>query len=166
MITCYIALGSNLDDPEAQLQEAVSALGRVDGLRLAAASPVYRSAAVGPGEQPDYLNTVLAVITDLQPLDLLDALQAVEDRQGRQRDERWGPRTIDLDILLYGDQRIDLPRLQVPHPEMTRRNFVMVPLADICNPALRLPGGEDLGTLLGRCPDARLERTRIRLKTH
>ncbi|MBN7795782.1 2-amino-4-hydroxy-6-hydroxymethyldihydropteridine diphosphokinase [Parahaliea mediterranea] len=166
MITCYIALGSNLDEPESQLQEAVTALSRIEGLRLAAASPVYRSAAVGPGEQPDYLNAVLAVITDLQPLALLDALQAIEDRQGRQRGERWGPRTIDLDILLYGDQRIDLPRLQVPHPEMTGRNFVLVPLADICNPALRLPDGEELGSVVGRCPDARLERTRIRLKTH
>lgn len=166
MITCYIGLGSNLDDPEAQLQEAVAALRKVEGLRLAAASPVYRSAAVGPGEQPDHLNAVLAVITDLPPLALLDTLQAIEDKQGRQRLERWGPRTLDLDILLYGDQRIDLPRLQVPHPAMTERNFVLVPLSDLCNPSMKLPGGEELGTLVERCPDARIERTRVRLKTH
>lgn len=166
MITCYIGLGSNLDDPEAQLQRAVDALRELPGLRLAAVSHVYRSAPLGPpGEQPDYLNATLAAITDLPPLELLDALQAIEDAQGRQRTERWGPRTIDLDLLLYGEQRIDEPRLKVPHPAMAERNFVLVPLTDICNPALELPGLGELGELVERCPAGPLERTRIRLRT-
>jgi len=166
MITCYISLGSNLEDPESQLQRAIAALAAVPQLRLAVASPVYRSAAVGPGSQPDYLNAVVALITELPPLELLDALQAIEQAQHRVRDERWGPRTLDLDILLYGDRQIDLPRLQVPHPAMADRNFVMVPLSDICNPNMELPGGGDLGTFIERCPPGRLERTRIRLNTH
>ncbi|WP_116366275.1 2-amino-4-hydroxy-6-hydroxymethyldihydropteridine diphosphokinase [Parahaliea mediterranea] len=166
MITCYLALGSNLDDPERQLQDAVAALARLPHSRLAAASPVYRSEPLGPAGQNDYLNAVVALITELQPLALLDALQAIEDTQGRVRGERWGPRCIDLDILLYGDQRINEPRLQVPHPAMAERNFVLVPLTDICDPRLVVPGGSDLATLAQRCPTSRLERTRIRLKTH
>jgi 2-amino-4-hydroxy-6-hydroxymethyldihydropteridine diphosphokinase len=163
MITCYVALGSNLQDPESQLQAAVRALHALDGVRVAATSQVYRSAAVGPGDQPDYLNAAVALVTALPPLDLLDALQAIERRQGRVRGEHWGPRTLDLDLLLYGNQQIDLPRLTVPHPRLAERNFVLAPLADICSPALPLPGLGELGTLLERCPPARLERTRIRL---
>lgn len=165
MITCYIALGSNLDDPESQLQRAVDALREHPALRLATVSSVYRSAPVGPGEQPDYLNAVLAAITDLAPLELLDALQAVENAQGREREERWAPRTIDLDILLYGDEVIDDPRLQVPHPAMAERNFVLVPLTDICSPEMKMPAGKTLGELVEQCPPAPMERTRIRLET-
>jgi 2-amino-4-hydroxy-6-hydroxymethyldihydropteridine diphosphokinase len=164
MITSYVALGSNLQNPESQLQAAVAALDQLEDVRVAATSPVYRSAAVGPGEQPDYLNAAVALITALPPLELLAALQDIEDRQGRQRGERWGPRTLDLDILLYGDQHIDLPRLQVPHPRLAERNFALVPLADLCSPKLQLPDGSELGTLLEHCPPARLERTRIRLE--
>ncbi|WP_425468394.1 2-amino-4-hydroxy-6-hydroxymethyldihydropteridine diphosphokinase [Parahaliea aestuarii] len=165
-MTCYLGLGSNLDDPERQLQDALAALAKLPRSRLAAASPVYRSEPVGPDGQDDYLNAVVALITELQPLELLDALQAIENNQGRVRDERWGPRTIDLDILLFGEQRIDEPRLQVPHPAMAERNFVLVPLTDICDPRLVVPGGSDLATLADRCSGGRLERTRIRLKTH
>ncbi|MFV0276313.1 MAG: 2-amino-4-hydroxy-6-hydroxymethyldihydropteridine diphosphokinase [Parahaliea sp.] len=166
MITSYLGLGSNLDGPEQQLQSAVRALSRLPLSRVAAVSPVYRSKALGPGTQPDYLNTVAALITELEPLALLEALQAIESAQGRVRTDRWGPRTLDIDILLYGDQRIDLPELQVPHPHMAQRNFVLVPLSDICDLRLKLPDGSVLAKLAQHCPPGRLERTRIRLKTY
>lgn len=166
MITCYIGLGSNLDDPERQLQQALTALASLPDSRLAAASPVYRSEPLGPEGQQDYLNAVVALVTKLEPLPLLEALQGIENAQGRVREERWGPRCIDLDILLFGDRKVGESRLQIPHPGLAERNFVLVPLMDICDPRHRLPDGTDLATLAERCPGGRLERTRIRLQTH
>jgi 2-amino-4-hydroxy-6-hydroxymethyldihydropteridine diphosphokinase len=163
MITSYVALGSNLGDPESRLQGAVRAMQRLEGARVAAISGVYRSPAVGPGTQPDYLNAVVALITVLPPLTLLDQLQVIEHHHGRVREERWGPRTLDLDILLYGDELIDLPRLRVPHPRLAERDFVLLPLADICSPDLRLPDGRGLAHLIEACPANGLRRTRIRL---
>ncbi|MBA6413093.1 2-amino-4-hydroxy-6-hydroxymethyldihydropteridine diphosphokinase [Parahaliea sp. F7430] len=163
MISCYISLGSNLENPEAQLQQAVSSIASIARSQVAASSAVYRSAPVGPGQQADYLNAVLALGTDLPPMDLLDALQSIENAQGRVREQRWGPRTLDLDILLYGKQIINEPRLTVPHPAMSERNFVLRPLADICNQDFALPCGDTLGKLLQNCHGGRLERTSIRL---
>ncbi|MFV8819590.1 2-amino-4-hydroxy-6-hydroxymethyldihydropteridine diphosphokinase [Haliea sp. E17] len=164
MIPAYIALGSNLGNPLAQLQRAAGALDKLPGTRLAACSPLYRSAAVGPGEQPDYLNAVVRLDTDLQPLALLDALQAIEAAQGREREVRWGARTLDLDLLLYGAQRIDEPRLTVPHPRMTQRAFVLYPLAAVAGANLLLPNGEELGKLLATCPPEGLQRTTLSLR--
>ncbi len=146
-VLAYIGLGSNLGDPLWQVTTAVAELSDLPGTSLMAQSPWYASKAVGPGEQPDYINGVICLRTDMAPERLLDSLQALEERHERLREERWGPRTLDLDLLLYGDQVIDNLRLQVPHPWLTRRNFVVIPLADIA-PDLRLPDGTALDSVL------------------
>jgi 2-amino-4-hydroxy-6-hydroxymethyldihydropteridine diphosphokinase len=161
--TAWIGLGSNLGQPERQLRAATWALAALPGSELGAVSPVYRSRAIGPGQQPDYLNAVAALETALAPLALLDALQDIEQRQGRVRTVRWGPRTLDLDILLYHDRTLDQPRLQVPHPRLAERAFVLYPLQDIAGPNLLLPDGAELGKLVSACPGDGLERTTLRL---
>ncbi|QIB64870.1 2-amino-4-hydroxy-6-hydroxymethyldihydropteridine diphosphokinase [Kineobactrum salinum] len=166
MTRACIGLGSNLQDPAAQLQAAVDALARLPDSTLTAGSALYRSAAVGPGIQPDYLNAVAVLETALTPEALLDALQAIEQARGRRRTLRWGPRTLDLDILLYGDRQIRLPRLQVPHPAMARRHFVLYPLADVCDPRQPLPCGRTLEQLLAECPRQELERSDAELDYH
>jgi len=163
MTPAYIALGSNLQQPEQQLRGAIAALEALPGSRIEKVSAIYRSPAVGPGEQPDYLNAVLRLDTSLAPLELLDALQQIERDQGRVRDVRWGPRTLDLDILLYGGQQIATARLTVPHPAMYRRNFVLYPLAEICGDNLLLPDGKVLGTLVTACPRGSLVKTGLQL---
>jgi 2-amino-4-hydroxy-6-hydroxymethyldihydropteridine diphosphokinase len=156
MITAYIALGSNQQCPEEQLRRAVKAIGQLGGSRILQVSPVYRSAAVGPGEQPDYLNAVVALETGLSPGKLLQALQDIEHAQGRVRTERWGPRTLDLDILLYSDHIIATPELTIPHRAIAERNFVLYPLIDLAGREMVLPGGTDLDTLVANCPGGEL----------
>ncbi|WP_145190205.1 MULTISPECIES: 2-amino-4-hydroxy-6-hydroxymethyldihydropteridine diphosphokinase [unclassified Pseudomonas] len=153
----YIGLGSNLDAPAEQLRSALQALDQVPGTRLAGASALYTSDSLLPG-QPRYTNAVAALDTSLSPLELLDALQAVENEHGRVRTERWGPRTLDLDILLFGDQVIDMPRLQVPHYHMHARPFVLYPLAELVPADFRLADGRPLAQLLQACPFIGLER--------
>ena len=149
--TAYIALGSNLDNPQQQVTTALAAIAQLPRCELVAQSPWYHSAAVGPGRQPDYINGVCAIQTRLQPLPLLHALQTIEQNQGRVRNERWGVRTLDLDILLYGDLKLDTEELQLPHPRMAERNFVLAPLVDIAG-ELSLPDGRRLTQLLANCP--------------
>ncbi|MDH4567256.1 2-amino-4-hydroxy-6-hydroxymethyldihydropteridine diphosphokinase [Pseudomonas sp. BN414] len=154
----YIGLGSNLAEPVSQLRGALAALADLPRTRLAAVSSLYASDPLGPPDQPRYVNAVAALETELAPLELLDALQTIELAQGRVRkDERWGPRTLDLDILLFGQRRIDEPRLQVPHYHMHARAFVLYPLAEIAVD-LQLPDGRPLQTLLDACPFEGLER--------
>lgn len=145
-VRCYIALGSNLDLPASQLRSAVAYLQAAEGIRVAGVSRLYLSDPVGP-EQPDYCNAAVAIDTNLAPEALLDQLQAIEQAHGRERTIRWGARTLDLDLALYGEQLINTPRLTVPHKELCKRNFVLCPIADI-NPGLRLPRGEWLADLL------------------
>lgn len=152
----YIGLGSNLADPAEQLRHALKAMAQLPGTGLAGVSSFYTSDSLLPG-QPRYTNAVAALDTDLPALELLDALQAIELDQGRERLERWGPRTLDLDILLYGEHLIDVPRLQVPHYHMQARAFVLYPLADLA-PALQLPDGRLLSQMLADCPFVGLER--------
>ena len=159
MTPVYIALGSNLQEPARQLFLAVTAVSQLPESRIERVSSTYRSAAVGPGTQPDYLNAVLLLGTHLSPLRLLDALQQIEHAQGRVRGERWGARTLDLDILLYGDSQIDSERLTIPHPAMRQRNFVLYPLAEIAERNLVLPDGTDLDTLVAQCPGDKLVKT-------
>lgn len=147
MTLAYIGLGANLGEPLQQLQQALQQLDQLPNSRLLACSPWYRSVAIGPAGQPDYINGVCAIETSLPPLDLLDQTQAIENALGRIRKERWGARCIDLDILLYGDDLIDQDRLIIPHPEMLNRNFVLCPLADIYHQAT-LPGKHDLSQRL------------------
>lgn len=153
----YVALGSNLAEPREQIQAALDAFDRLPETRLVAVSPLYISDPLGPADQPRFVNGVAALDTNLAPLDLLDALQAIELEQGRVRDLRWGPRTLDLDILLFGEQLLDLPRLKVPHYHMQARAFVLYPLADLA-PNLRLPDGRHLPELLAACPFEGIER--------
>jgi 2-amino-4-hydroxy-6-hydroxymethyldihydropteridine diphosphokinase len=162
---CYIALGSNQQQPEAQLRQAVSAISQLADSQLGPLSHCYRSAAIGPGEQPDYLNAVLQLDTRLTPEALLDALQAIENRQGRTRTVRWGPRTLDLDILLYGTLALSTDRLQIPHPRMAQRNFVLYPLLDVAGANLMLPDGLELGTLVSACPRGELVQSDLDLAT-
>ncbi len=140
MIRVYLGLGANLDAPLQQLQQAVNALMQLPHSQLAAVSSYYGSKPMGPQDQPDYVNAVAALDTQLAPEDLLDALQRIELEQGRQRkDERWGPRTLDLDILLYGEAVLATPRLTVPHYGLHQREFVVYPLLELA-PTLHIPG--------------------------
>jgi 2-amino-4-hydroxy-6-hydroxymethyldihydropteridine diphosphokinase len=164
MTLAYVALGSNLCQPHIQLRKAVAALDALPRTRLEKVSSAYRSAAVGPGEQPDYLNAVALVATGLAPTQLLDALQKVERDQGRIRDERWGPRTLDLDLLLYGDSIVNSPQLIIPHPRLRQRHFVLYPLREISGSELVLPDGTALEMLLQDCPPTGLAKTRVRLR--
>lgn len=145
----YICLGSNLDDPLKQVTSALSELAAIADTELVAHSPWYRSRAIGPA-QPDYINGVAALTTALPAHALLDALQAIEQAHHRVHRERWGPRTLDLDLLLYDSEAIASERLTVPHPELEKRNFVLYSLADIA-PELVLPNGTPLESLLTRC---------------
>ncbi|TMK83883.1 MAG: 2-amino-4-hydroxy-6-hydroxymethyldihydropteridine diphosphokinase [Actinobacteria bacterium] len=147
-VRVYLGLGSNLGDRLGHLTEAVARLARTPGLAVTRTSRVYETAPVGP-PQPDYLNAVVEVITALDPKSVLELARRIEDEMGRERGERWGPRVIDIDVLLHGSARIDEPGLTVPHPRMHERAFVLVPLLELeADPVL--PGGRSLG-------DVRLE---------
>ncbi|WP_282177248.1 2-amino-4-hydroxy-6-hydroxymethyldihydropteridine diphosphokinase [Vibrio nereis] len=148
MITAFIAVGSNLSDPVGQAQNAIEALKGLPSSEFIQSSMLYSSTPMGPQDQPDYINAVVEIKTKLTPLELLDCTQAIELEQGRVRkEERWGPRTLDLDIILYGNEVIDSERLVVPHYGMKEREFVLYPLAEIA-PNLTLPCGSRLEDLL------------------
>jgi len=152
MSIAYIAVGSNLSDPVTQANQAIDALKQLPKSRFIATSSLYSSTPMGPQNQPDYINAVVAIETDLLPLELLDCTQAIEQEQGRVRkDERWGPRTLDLDIILYGNEVISSERLTIPHYGMRVREFVLYPLAEIA-PSLQLPDGTKLEELLKSVP--------------
>jgi 2-amino-4-hydroxy-6-hydroxymethyldihydropteridine diphosphokinase len=153
----YIGMGSNLADPAEQLRSAVEALAQLPQTELVGVSAFYQSDSLLPG-QPRYTNAVAALDSRLAPLDLLDALQAIENGQGRKRLERWGPRTLDLDIVLFGDRLIDEPRLKVPHYHMQERAFVLYPLAELAPADLHLADGRTIAELLAACPFVGLER--------
>lgn len=159
MTLTYIGLGSNLADPLTQIQAGIAALAALASDRLVARSPLYATDPVGPIAQPDFVNAVVALETEHKPLDLLAALQHIERRQGRARNgKRWGPRTLDLDILLFGQRQIQMPDLTLPHPQIRHRAFVLVPLADIAPLDLAIPGQGLLGELLHACPSQGIAR--------
>jgi 2-amino-4-hydroxy-6-hydroxymethyldihydropteridine diphosphokinase len=140
----YLGIGSNLGERIAYLQLAVDQLTATPGVTVLDVSPVYETAPVGGPEQPDYLNAVVAIETTLTAHELLRVAQGIEEEADRVRTVRWGPRTLDVDVLLVGDERVDDPDLVVPHPRMTERAFVVVPLADL-DPAWlsRIPPDRD-----------------------
>ncbi|QPK62203.1 2-amino-4-hydroxy-6-hydroxymethyldihydropteridine diphosphokinase [Methylomonas sp. LL1] len=157
-IEAYIGLGSNLNDPLRQIESAAEEIAKLELVEEAALSPLYASQPVGPQDQPDYINGVMRIKTRLTATDLLAQLQQIENRHGRIRMVRWGARTLDLDILLYGDQLINLPDLVVPHPELPNRAFVLYPLADLAPVGLTIPGQGNLASLLAACPAIGLDR--------
>jgi len=145
--TVYIGLGSNLDNPIRQVQLALQRLDALPLTQVIQRSSLYRTAPFGGLDQPDYINAVAQLMTHLSPLELLSNLQLLENLQGRIRKQRWGSRTLDLDILLYGQHHIYHPRLTVPHVGLYERAFVLHPLYE-CNPELILPNGELLSEIL------------------
>ena len=147
MALAYIGLGANLDQPQQQLEQALHELAQLPGSKLLAQSSLYHSKPVGPQDQPDYVNAIALLETQLEPIALLDALQQLEQDHGRIRKRHWGERTLDLDIILIDKQVIDSDRLQVPHPHAQQRSFVLIPLSEI-NPKLTFPNGIALEQLL------------------
>jgi 2-amino-4-hydroxy-6-hydroxymethyldihydropteridine diphosphokinase len=153
--TAYIGLGANLGDSVATLRHALCELAATHGVEDCVASPFYRSAPVD-ASGPDFINAVARLRTTLAPLDLLDALQTIERMHGRERPYRNAPRTLDLDLLIHGDLRLDTPRLTLPHPRMRERAFVLLPLRDLA-PGMILDN-ETLDELLARCGDQAVQR--------
>lgn len=153
----FIGLGSNLDDPPAQLEQACDALASLPDTGLRAVSSFYRSSPMGPQDQPDFCNAVAELETALEPEVLLDALQAIESRHGRVRRLRWGPRTLDLDLLVHGERVINTSRLQVPHPGLPERAFVLYPLAELARD-LQVPGMGQVAEMLARTDATGIER--------
>jgi len=149
MTAVYLGLGSNQNNPYQQISTAIRALNKLPDSHIVKTSSIYTSKPVGPQDQPDYLNAAVLLETGLPAHELLPALQSIENRQGRERTRRWGPRTIDLDILLFGEQILKSNDLVVPHPEMHRRGFVLVPLAEL-TPHLQIPGHGRVDQLLNQ----------------
>ncbi len=153
----YLGLGSNQGDRVTLLNDALARLAGSGRVRVTKRSSLYETAPVGMTEQPGFLNLVAEVETDLDPQDLLELALVVERSLGRVRTQRWGPRTVDIDILLYGDVRVDTPILAIPHPEMTRRRFVLEPLLEIA-PDAALPDGRRLATFLPEVRDQEVQK--------
>jgi 2-amino-4-hydroxy-6-hydroxymethyldihydropteridine diphosphokinase len=158
MAIAYIGLGSNLSgnhngqlfSPQAQLEQAVLSLRAHHRIDVLKQSSFYQTAAIGPGQQPDYINAVVQLQTSLKPIELLDLLQSIENQQGRERTIRWGARTLDLDILLYDQHTENSQRLILPHPRMHERSFVLAPLAELA-PQVTLADGKNIAELLANC---------------
>jgi 2-amino-4-hydroxy-6-hydroxymethyldihydropteridine diphosphokinase len=157
-VDVYIGIGSNLDDSVEHVVCGIRELAQMKDTECVAHSSLYDSPPMGPPQQPDYINAVVRLRTALEPLALLDGLQAIERAYGRTRGgERWGPRTLDLDILLYGDWQIDNDQLQVPHPRLHERAFVLYPLQELVGD-IEVPGRGPLRELVKHCPRADLRR--------
>lgn len=158
MIRVYLALGSNLADPLHQVQFALNALAVIPDTTLVATSSLYRTPPYGPPDQPDFLNAAVALDTALTAETLLDHTQCIELEQGRVRKvHRWGPRTLDLDIMLFGEQTLSTPRLTVPHYDMHNRAFMLLPLLEIA-PDLSLPNGTGIADLLATFDSSSIQR--------
>ena len=157
MVRAVIGLGANLGDPAAQLRTAIAAIGRIADTRVLTVSSFYRTAPVGYLAQPEFVNAAVTVETTLAPRALLDALQAIEAAAGRERRFKDAPRTLDLDILLYGDRVADEPGLTIPHPRLHERAFALAPLAEI-EPEAIVPGHGRAADLLSRCTDQKIEK--------
>jgi 2-amino-4-hydroxy-6-hydroxymethyldihydropteridine diphosphokinase len=158
LVPAYVGLGSNLDDPVAQVRGALATLAEIPHTRLVAHSSLYRNPPMGPAEQPEFVNAVAGLLTSLSAEALLQALNAIEDAHGRRRDGvRWGPRTLDLDLLIYGEMHLESERLTLPHAGLAERPFVLIPLAELA-PGLRIPGGAMAAHLAAAAGDGGLVR--------
>jgi 2-amino-4-hydroxy-6-hydroxymethyldihydropteridine diphosphokinase len=157
-VTAFVGVGANLGEPESQVRLAIAALGSFPATRLLAASALYRSEPIGVGDQPEFVNAVAKIETGLSARALLGELLATENRFGRKREYPGAARTLDLDLLLYGDQLIAEPDLLVPHPRMHERAFVLAPLVEIAPEAV-IPGKGRAAMLLAGCKDQKIEKT-------
>jgi 2-amino-4-hydroxy-6-hydroxymethyldihydropteridine diphosphokinase len=157
MTVSYVALGANIGEPRRQLEAAIEELEALPETRLVRTSSFYRSVPVGYAEQPDFLNAVVQLDTGLPPEGLLDRLQEIEHRHGRERPFPGAPRTLDLDLLLYGEQVVATPRLTLPHARMHERAFVLQPLLEL-DPGISLPGHGSASILLHACHAQKIER--------
>ena len=157
MTIAYVGLGANIGEPGRQLRAAIEELMNLPGSKSVLASSVYSSAPLGHADQPDFLNAVVRLDTALAPEHLLGQLQEIEKRHGRERPFAGAPRTLDLDLLLYGDEAIASPRLTVPHPRMHERAFVLKPLLEL-DPAIAVPGKGTAATLLSACSSQKVEK--------
>ena len=156
-VGCFVGLGSNLNNPIEQLHSAIQALERLTRSRLKKVSSFYAGKPMGPQDQPDYVNAVAELTTSLSAHQLLDQLQQIELNQGRERKgERWGARTLDLDLLVYGQEQINEARLVVPHYGIAQRNFVLYPLSELVDPEFQIPGLGKLSELVIQCNRADL----------
>lgn len=157
-IRVYIGIGSNLEDPVVQVKDAIEELEMLPDTILEARSSLYTGKPMGPQDQPDYINAVVALDTLLSPEDLFTRLVAIEEQAGRVRDgEQWGPRILDLDLLMYGKKKIDEAHLTVPHPGMHERDFVIIPLAEIAG-NMKIPGHGLLSTLINQVENHSLKK--------
>jgi 2-amino-4-hydroxy-6-hydroxymethyldihydropteridine diphosphokinase len=147
MAICYLSLGSNLGNKRTNLKRAVTLIGKHPQIKLIAQSSLYETEPVGYREQPYFLNIVIKIETTLSPQRLWQVVQSIEKKMGRKPSLRWGPRLIDIDILLYNNLVLSYPNLEIPHPELEKRAFVLIPLYEIA-PGIRLPSGSDLATLI------------------
>lgn len=154
-LPAYVAVGSNLQNPQRQVEDAFDRIGHVPGVRLELRSRLYRSTPMGPQDQPDFVNAAAGLLTTHPPRDLLDLLLAIERAMGRDRRERWGPRLIDLDLIWMPGRPIDEPGLVLPHPGVSQRNFVLYPLAEIA-PTLEIPGMGPVSALMMQAGDSGL----------
>jgi 2-amino-4-hydroxy-6-hydroxymethyldihydropteridine diphosphokinase len=152
-IVAFIGIGANLGDPAAQCRDAVRRVGTIPGVRVLRCSSLYRTAPLGPMEQGWFINAVAEVRTDLSPAKFFEALKAIERQMGRTDGPRWGPRVIDLDILLYGQEVVDQEGLKIPHPEMHRRRFVLAPLCELASYEIHPAFGVSARGLLDRIDD-------------
>jgi 2-amino-4-hydroxy-6-hydroxymethyldihydropteridine diphosphokinase len=157
MEKAYIGLGSNLEDPIAQIEQAILSLSQIPNTVLQMKSSLYRTLPWGKTDQPEFVNAVVKIETCCSPHTLLEYLQIIEKNQKKKKIEKWGPRTIDCDLILYGNEIIESATLTVPHPRMFTRGFVMVPLAEI-SPMLIFPKGKSIADLLVQCDCAGIEK--------
>ncbi len=157
-VKAWIGLGSNLEQPQQQIKQALEDLGQIRETVVFRQSSLYQSAPMGPQDQPDYVNAVAEITTELTAIQLLRELQAIENQHGRVRNQHWGPRTLDLDLLVYAQTIINEPDLIVPHPGLAEREFVLYPLAEI-SPDLHIPGLPNMAMLIAACPLKGLKKT-------
>jgi 2-amino-4-hydroxy-6-hydroxymethyldihydropteridine diphosphokinase len=157
MNTVYLGLGSNLDDPENHLNSALEHIADIDQTTILSSSSFYKSPPLGPQDQPDFINCVVKLETELTAHILLETLQEIENQHGRKREIRWGPRTLDLDILLFGDMTINDDNLTIPHPQLAYRDFVLVPLNEIESDMI-IPGMGPVSGLITRLETNSLQR--------
>ncbi len=157
MTTVFLGLGSNLGDREANVRSAADKIAAHPGIRLMKISSLYLAAPVGYTEQPDFVNAVAVIETDVEPIDLLHAAKGIEREMGRARTSPWGPRVIDIDLLVYDARAVSTPELTIPHPRMTERAFVMLPLAEVA-PDLVLSDGRKPAEVMSELRDQRVAR--------